>query len=121
MLFVFTASNPATFSLVAASVAYCAEQAVWLVGGVGRLLPNLLFNALAGRQPGAGDLHHARRVVEHPARGGGDHEQVVVALDDERLTRRRVAGRFRRRRRPHGRTRRRRRARGGDTERHERQ
>jgi hypothetical protein len=49
-----TAIGPAGFvgvqgSRAAASVAYCAEQPVWLVGGVGRLLPSLLFNALAGR------------------------------------------------------------------------
>ena len=49
-----TAIGPAGFvgvqgSRAATSVAYCAEQPVWLVGGVGRLLPSLLFNALAGR------------------------------------------------------------------------
>jgi hypothetical protein len=47
-----TAMGPAGFvgvqgSRAAASVAYCAEQPVWLVGGVGRMLPALLFNALA--------------------------------------------------------------------------
>jgi hypothetical protein len=39
----------------AASVAWCQERPVWVVGGVGRLLPEALFAAVASRVIGDGD------------------------------------------------------------------
>lgn len=39
----------------AACVAWCQERPVWVVGGVGRLLPDALFSALASRVLAEGD------------------------------------------------------------------